>query len=430
MGGFLDEMLERERGPLPELLPASLASELDGWVDRVGARAADDLAAYLAGPAFGAQVERWIAQLRAEYGERPVGDFLTPDRRGQLQSKVDAWLLQFTEGADLEGALRHFVDVQLERLASDDQPLIDRLPAGMVGTVEASISDYLPVAIERIGAVLSDPVSKGKIHQALRTAFDRAVRDLLLHERLLAKLVVTDQTFTRLLDGLEREGFERFAESLSTPEMRVQLTQAVNDSLTSFLRIPLRDRLAGLGPDRRAALAGTLGDWLVNVARDESTRTVAHRAVGRLLDATERRTWNDLLGAIPPERVARQLAEAAAGEEGRRWVAEVSRASIRALLQRPLGRPSAWLGPETTQRVREGILNAAWGWTERQVPGIVAQFNLPEMVEQKVLGFSTQRMEEIIRNVTQRELTLIVQLGYVLGAFVGLVAFGLNQLFQ
>jgi uncharacterized membrane protein YheB (UPF0754 family) len=111
-------------------------------------------------------------------------------------------------------------------------------------------------------------------------------------------------------------------------------------------------------------------------------------------------------------------------------VAEASRASLRALLQRPLGRPSAWLGPETTQRVREGILNAAWGWTERQVPGIVAQFNLPEMVEQKVLGFSTQRMEEIIRNVTQRELTLIVQLGYVLGAFVGLVAFGLNRLFQ
>jgi len=49
------------------------------------------------------------------------------------------------------------------------------------------------------------------------------------------------------------------------------------------------------------------------------------------------------------------------------------------------------------------------------------------MVEQKVLGFSTQRMEEIIRNVTQRELTLIVRLGYVLGALVGLIAFGINQ---
>jgi hypothetical protein len=428
--GFLDDLLERERGPLVELLPPSMSEELERGVDRIAARAADDLASHTAGPAFAAQVEGWMARLRTEYGERPVGDLLTPDRRGQLQAKVDGWLRQFTEGTELEGALRHFVGVQLERLGQDGQPLIDRLPAGLVGTVEASISDYLPVAIERIGAVLSDPEAKGKIHVALRTAFDRAVRDLLLHERLLAKLVVTDRTFTRLLDGLERDGFERFAESLAAPEMRAQLSRAVNDGLVSFLRIPLRDRLAGMGPEKRAALAGTLGDWLVIVARDDATRRVARRAVDRLLDATERRTWDDLLGAVPPERVARLLADAAAGEQGRRWVADAARASIHALLQRPLGRPAAWLGPDATGRVRQAILNAAWGWTERQVPRIVAQFNVEEMVEQKVLGFSTQRMEEIIRQVTQRELTLIVRLGYVLGALVGLAAFGVNLLLR
>ncbi|HEX5004443.1 MAG TPA: DUF445 family protein [Gemmatimonadales bacterium] len=428
LSGFLDEILERERGPLVDLLPVSVAGELDAWIGRTGERVSVELADYLASPAFTAQAEEWIAQWRAEYGDRPVGDVLTADRRGDLEGRLDEWLAQFTEGSDLEGALRHFVEVQLERLGRDSHPLIDRLPAGLLGTVEASISDYLPVAIERIGAVLSDPEAKGKIHQALRTAFDRAVRDMLLHERLLAKLVVTDKTFTRLLDALERDGFERFAESLTTPEMRAQLTRAVNDGLVSFLRIPLQDRLAAMGPEKQAALAGTLGDWLVAVARDDATRTVARRAVGRLLDATERRTWNDLLGGLPAARVARFVAESAGGAEGRRWVAEATRSSIRALLRRPLGRPSAWLGPEATARVRTSILNAAWGWTERQVPKVVAEFNVQQMVEQKVLGFSTQRMEEIIRNVTQRELTLIVRLGYLLGAMVGLLAFGINEL--
>jgi uncharacterized membrane protein YheB (UPF0754 family) len=37
-------------------------------------------------------------------------------------------------------------------------------------------------------------------------------------------------------------------------------------------------------------------------------------------------------------------------------------------------------------------------------------------------------MEEIVRNVTQKELDLIVQLGYWLGGLVGLIAFGLNRL--
>lgn len=430
LADFLEDLLGKERGPIAELIPAAAAAELDGWVDRAARHAADELAAHVASPAFEAQVERWLAQVRAEFGARPLSGLLTPDRREELQARVERWLRQFTEGAELEQALRHFVAVQLERLGQDGQPLIDRLPPGLVGTVEASISDYLPVAIERIGAVLSDPEAKGRIHQALRTAFDRSVRDLLLHERLVAKLVVTDQTFTRLLDGLERDGFERFAETLAAPEMRQQLTRAVNEGLVSFLRIPLRDRLAAMGPEKQAALASTLGDWLVRVARDETTRRVGERAVERLLDTTERRTWDDLLRAVSAPRVAAFAAEAAGGDEGRRWVADAVRGTLRALLQRPLGRPADWLGAEATARIRTAILDAAWGWTERQVPRVVAQFNVQDMVEQKVLGFSTARMEEIIRTVTQRELTLIVQLGYVLGALVGFAAFGINLLLR
>jgi len=45
-----------------------------------------------------------------------------------------------------------------------------------------------------------------------------------------------------------------------------------------------------------------------------------------------------------------------------------------------------------------------------------------------VLGFSVQRVEELVRATTQRELDLIVRLGYVLGACVGLVAWGVGWL--
>jgi uncharacterized membrane protein YheB (UPF0754 family) len=40
-------------------------------------------------------------------------------------------------------------------------------------------------------------------------------------------------------------------------------------------------------------------------------------------------------------------------------------------------------------------------------------------VEDKVLHFPTAKMEELVKRVTDRELRLIVRLGYVLGALVG-----------
>jgi uncharacterized membrane protein YheB (UPF0754 family) len=100
------------------------------------------------------------------------------------------------------------------------------------------------------------------------------------------------------------------------------------------------------------------------------------------------------------------------------------------LLARPIGRPSAWLGPDAAAALRSAVAEAVWRWMQQQIPRVVEQIRVPEMVEQKVLGFSTQRMEEIVRTVTQRELDLIVRLGYLLGGLVGVIAFLAGLLFR
>jgi uncharacterized membrane protein YheB (UPF0754 family) len=276
--------------------------------------------------------------------------------------------------------------------------------------------------------VLADPEARGRVEAALRTAFDHSVRDLLLHERILARIMVTDRTIERLVDGFEAEGFDRFAESLAEPEMKAQVTRAVNDAVVNFLRLSPAERLRRFTPERKAALADNLADWLVRVARDPATREAIARAVDRLLEAAEHRTWGDVLEVVPRDRLARFAGEALAAEPGRRWVEESVGQVAAALLVRPIGRPSAWLGAETTAALREALAAAAWSWMQEQIPRVVEQIRVPEMVEQRVLGFSTQRMEEIVRTVTQRELDLIVRLGYVLGGLVGVVAFVANLL--
>ena len=66
------------------------------------------------------------------------------------------------------------------------------------------------------------------------------------------------------------------------------------------------------------------------------------------------------------------------------------------------------------------------GRRKSRCPAVVEQLQIQDIVEQRVRGFSTARMEEIVRTVTQRELDLIVHLGYWLGGLVGLIAFLTN----
>ena len=428
LDGILDDLLEGGRGPLKDHLSPEMAESINRAIGALGEKVSDRLMEYARTPEFAGLMGGWIQKLQDEVGHRPIAEILTEERRETLRAKVDEWVKQLADGEELERSLRHFVDTQLDRLAADSEPLIERLPPGLVGTVEQGITDYLPVALERIGGVLADPEAKSRVRIALREAFDGSIRDLLLHERILAKIVVTDSTFTRLLDGIERDGFERFASTMTSPEMREQFSRAVNAAIVNFLRIPLSERFTRLGPERRASLAQTLGDWLVKVARDKSTQSVIARTVDRALAAAEQRTWADVLHVLPAERVAQLLGDSLATEQARGWVQQATQSVANQLLSRPLGRPATWLGADTTETMRRAISGAAWSWTRQQVPRIVEQFSVQETVERKVLGFSTERMEQIVRGVTQRELTWIVRIGYMLGAMIGLVAFLANQL--
>jgi len=425
---LVDSMLEREHGPLREELPPAALQVVDGVISDLGPRVAARLAEYSTRPEFVTLVEGWLTRLRADVGNKPVGDLLSPANREALTTRVDGWVSDLTEGRELEATLRSWVAHQLEAMERDPRPLLERLPPGLLAPVEQAIDDYLPIAIDRLAGLLADPETRTTVSTALRNAFDGAARQLLLHERILAKLVVKEKTFERLLDGIERSGFEKFAAAITAPAVRSRLAGAVHQALLGLLKMPLAERLARLGPERRIALVETLGDWLVSAARSPSTRTSVQRALERGLDAAGDRTWGDVLSFIPADRVAAMLGDALRSEAGQAWLAEnVSGAAAR-LLDMPIGRPAAWLGASSSAALRQGLTDTSWSWVQGQIPIVVGKLDLPEMVEQKVLGFSTQRMEEIVRTVTERELKLIVRLGYVLGALVGLVAVGVNAI--
>jgi hypothetical protein len=383
VAGFLDRALNTPRASVREELPPALVAEMEGALEPLATRFAERLAAFVEGPGFAAALDKYVA--------------------------LDRWVEEGVARPELERAVREFVAAQRARALRDERPLLERLPPGLVGALEQAIADYMPVAVERLGAALADPASRERLRGALKRFFDRGVRNLMLHERVMAKLVVTESRLDRVLDSLDDGGLSELSEVLASPDFRAQFARAINDAVVRFLRAPLAERLWALGPDRLDGLEQAAADYIVAALRAPATRDWA---VARAREAID-------LGR-----------QALAGAAGQQWVAETAHAAVRAMLDKPIGRPAALLPPDADTRLRGALTDPLWSWMQRQVPVIVSQLSVQEMVEQKVLGFSVARMEQLIRNVTQRELTLIVQLGYVLGAIVGFVAWSINLMFR
>jgi uncharacterized membrane protein YheB (UPF0754 family) len=429
IGRMVDEVVGRERGPLRAYLSPEFAAALDEALAGFAPRVAERVSDWFRTPEAVARVADVIHKLRVDVRDRPLAEVLTPERRDALRVRINELVDQFVDGPELERTLRRFLETQAEQLATDERPLLSRLPPGVVGAVEQAIADYIPVALERLGWLLADPDVRRRVEHALRSAFDGSVRELLLHERLLARLVVTDRTIERLVDGFEHEGFDRFADAVASPAMREDLALAVRDAVVSFLRVPAAERLRTLGGTRTTGAVGSLGDWLVTIARDDTTRRVLAGAADRAVESLERWTWGDVLDALPADRVAELVAGGLSGTQGRRWAEGLVHALAERLLSQPMGRPAEWLGENTTAQLRSAVTQAAWAWVQTQIPRIVQQIQVEQIIEQKVNDLPIERVERLIRDVSQRELDLIIRVGYVLGGLFGFGAYWLGRAF-
>jgi uncharacterized membrane protein YheB (UPF0754 family) len=135
-----------------------------------------------------------------------------------------------------------------------------------------------------------------------------------------------------------------------------------------------------------------------------------------------------LAAGLIDDVIVKWALRAARSERARAMAVEAVHGAGIALLDRPLGRLGRWLPDDSPRRLVATAAPAVWDQIVEKLPALLETVDIPAMVERKVLGFSTQRVEELVRGVTQRELSLIVWLGFGLGAVIGAAQFAVETL--
>ena len=429
LGEVLSNLLEKERGSLGELLPAAVFAEVERTVDEAVPMIVGRLESFVESGEFEERVRGFVARTREEMASQAIGNVLTAERRADLTRRATAWAEELAASPELERGVREYLDRHATELLASQEPLLDKVPAPVVRAVEGAIDAYLPLAVGKLGEFLHQPAARERIRDALHELFQRFVDDLRFHERVIARLVVTERTFDKALDSIERDGVEQLAALLDDPVVRDEISRTIHDAVIAYLRKPISEMVGDAEGERASALVRTTGDYLLRVVRDERTRSFLVGKLNEVMERAESRTWGDLVAAVDDATVARWIVEAARSPRARDFAHEGVRTALRRVLEQPIGRPGRWLPADAVPRLAAVISPALWDWMQTQLPTLVERLNVQEMVERKVLSFSTQRVEEIIRGVTAKELDLIVRLGYVLGAFIGLTTFAITRLF-
>lgn len=421
LAAFLDQVLRTERGSLRQLIPDAVAPDIDALIEDALKRGLDQLYGFVESEGFEDSMLRRADDLVSAIADEPIAGILTPARGDAVGSAVEDWLQGVVESDDFSAAVSDYIERASRTLLEPGRNFEEILPLGLVGSLEKAIADYLPLAAERLGLLLDDPATREKFEATIQELFQRFLSDLKFHQRVVARVVMTEDTVDKVLDTIQEEGAERLSEILRDPAVQEAIARGVNQAIIDFLRRPVNDVLGDADDPTMMEARETLTGWVVGMARDPATREFLVEKLHEGLEKASARTWGDVLERVPTEKIADFLVVAARTDIARRSVETGAQRMVNRMLERPVGIPARWFPEDGPERIEAAMGDPIWDWLQTQVPAVVERIDVARRVEEKVLHFPTARMEEIVRKVTDRELRLIVRLGYLLGAIIGLM---------
>ncbi len=428
LGRFLHDLLEIERGSLTELLGPEVMERAAPVIDEAVEHALARIDRHLHSEAFAGAVEARAARLRDIVSDHPVSDLLTPSREERIVEAAEQWLEGAVASDRFHQAVTEYLQRAADRFLSPSLTIRELLPEGAIGVLERAIADFVPLAIRRMGGVLEDPGTRERVERAIQDVLGRFLQDLRFHQRVVARVVLSGDAVKRALDTIRVEGAERIAELFQEQTVEEAMARGIRGAIEDLLDRPVPDVLGSPGDPSVGEAIDTASLWLAGAARDPSFRDFLRERAQSALRRTAERRWGDVIGELPPERVAGWVVAAARSEVARTLLRELVGRLAAGIVERPIGRPARWLPGNAPESIRMAIGEPLWRWVQGQIPAVVARVDVARRVEDKVRDFPVDRMEEMVRRVTERELRTIVRLGYVLGAFVGVVLVTVNAL--
>lgn len=425
---FTAQLLDTERGSLREVLPTEMSTALEGLFDGVANLLDERLESWLHSDQFEELVDTRVPALLSRVSQHPVRDILTTEREGALAGAVDAWVVELVQKESFQSTVEGYVGRTFQTFLRNDLTLEDVLPAGLAGAFERALSDYLPIAVRKLGVILEDPEARRRLEATMHNLFQKVLTDLRFHQRVVARLVVTEETLAKVLKTLEEEGAEHLSEMLRDPTVQDATAQNINDAIADFLQRPVTSILGHPGDQSVDGARDTVAAWIVGMARDPAILDLLLEWIQNGIHRASESRWGDLLDRVPSDRLSCAVVAAARSAPARNAYRDALGQVLRGLLDRRIGRPGGWLPDGSSGRIRAALSDPLWGWLQAQTPEVVRTLDIGRRVEEKVRDYPTIRLEELVRRVTHRELKMIVRLGYVLGGVIGAILVGVNAL--
>jgi uncharacterized membrane protein YheB (UPF0754 family) len=429
IGSRLDDLLSRDLGPLPTIIPKRFRASFEAGVNILRLRTLKLVHGYLDSPEFSAGLGLAIATHVETFLARPLESWLPAEHREHLFSFANETMEQVISSPQAEAWLRGYLDQHLASAIRDGKSLNDLLPAEFSGIVLGLLEQEIPGLLARASQFAAEPAMRAKLVQTLCGAIHTFIGSLGPMAALASSFLSEELIETKVTDYLVSKG-DDIALWLNNDLTRDKARAVLAEKTAAFLARPLGDLLAALPADAIDPLKEGIISQLLALLKSPQT--------GASLTAILRDALETQAGR-PSEAILTDLFGEDGLNKGRQWTTAEVMAIIRSaktkrildtllsslvdkhLLGQPLGPLNKLLPKEVQSGICDYLLQQSHTLLIEEVPRLVEVVNIQRIVTRKVDSLDLLRLEGLLLSIMEEQFKYINLFGGLLGFIIGLM---------
>jgi uncharacterized membrane protein YheB (UPF0754 family) len=307
---------------------------------------------------------------------------------------------------------------------NSETPLGKMFTDDAVALLKEKANEQIKPAIKQIADIAANEKTRDQISALIKHEVHGYYENL----SFFKKIFVSREMLLNEVDDLVNESLpKRIEETLNGTFFAEEARTFIGTSIDNALAKPLPVVIGAVAPDQLVRLKEQVTRSVLGLLQSEETTAGVTRYLTSMLEKLRPHSIDAILQTIHPESEEKLKSMLAGGlvdilgrDETSNIINDTLAAQIDRLLSAPIGRIGDHIPESKLRAASTSLTDAIIAAVHAKLPEAVAEFNVGEVVREKIHNYPAEKLENLVMSVAKEHLRTIELFGALFGFLIGL----------
>ncbi len=421
---YTEELIRQEYPSLIEALPPRLREPVLDSITTLQLTIARHIEQVLKDQESARSIRGFVEHRVDEVLSRRASEVVDDDVFEQVVAFVDQRIAGGLHSDVLADKVREFVERRIDDLIKSDTPLSEMFTLDAVELLKGKANEQIaPMAHH-----LTEIAAAERTRNQIATLIKKEVHTYYEQLPFFKKIFVSRENLLGEVDDLVNESLpKRIEETLKGDFFADEARAFINNAFDTTLARPLFDIVGSIEQEQLQRVKDQIVAAILKMIKGPELRAQITVYIRETLGQFRPHSIDSIMRTLHPESeqrlkdmLADGLLNVIARPDTSRIINKMLAQQVDALLSAPIGRLSDLISEDKLRSAGDSLADAIIDAIREKLPEAIEEFDVGNVVRQKIVGFPNEKLEDLVLSVAKEHLRLIELFGALFGFFIGL----------